>query len=244
MARRVMTRASKKARKEQPSVKKSGATEERANDDKATSLMGAYLDELAVERNASAHTIRSYRCDLEAFLRWCARKDVDFLTATHRDLRAYLADMDAARYARTTINRRLSSLHGFYAWMNVVGACEVDPASALSGPKIGKHLPHVLKPKDMVRLLSVYSPKGPDGAVRNRTAVETRNQAILEFLYACGARISEAAGLKLGDIDFSSKLVKVLGKGNKQRIIPLHDFCIDALQTYITIARPELASEK
>ena len=244
MARRVMTRASKqKAKHEEP--KYPNALEKGPSRESVLEgLLASYLEALSVEHNASPHTVRSYRTDLEAYLRWCERNDVDALSATHRDLRAYLADMDAARYARTTVNRRLSSLHGFYAWMNVTGACDADPSSALSGPKLRKHLPHVLKAQEMVRLLSVHGPTSPDGKERERTPSDIRDQAILEFLYACGARISEAAGLKLEDVDFESKLVKVLGKGSKERIIPLHDFCIDALRLYLVEARPELSRGK
>lgn len=211
---------------------------------KLAALLDEYEAALIAERGASSHTVRAYRTDIDAFLRWCERVGVDPLSATHRQLRSYLGDMDAARYARTTVNRRLSSLRGFYAWLNVTGRCDADPASALSGPKTARHLPHVIQPEEMFRLLSVHNSRDCLGNVQPQTAEDMRDQALLEFLYACGARISEAAGLEMGSVDFRSRLVKVFGKGGKERIIPLHDLCIDALRTYIDSARDELLGGK
>ena len=235
-----MTRASK--RRDAGSKPVREVAQDQASTKVFDDLVDGFIESLIVEKGSSAHTVRSYRTDIEGVMRWCARHGVDPLHATHRDIRGYLGELDAAQYARSTVNRRLSSLHGFYAWLNVSGFTTDDPSSALSGPKQGKHLPHVLKAAEMARLLSVYAERDLQGSKRERTAVEIRNQAILEFLYACGARISEAAGLRLGDIDFDSKLVRVLGKGNKQRVIPLHDFCVDALETYLGNARADLAT--
>lgn len=202
--------------------------------------LAAYIDSLSVERNASKHTIRSYNTDLEAYLSWCARNDVDPLKVTHRELRAYLGELDAARYARTTINRHLSSIRGFYQWLNVKGVISTDPASVLSGPKQNKHLPHVLRADDMKRLLAVHDDKDFMGKTREQTHEDMRDQAVLELLYACGARISEAAALCLQDIDLQAGLVKLFGKGRKERIVPLHNLCVKSLSRYISVARPQL----
>lgn len=235
MARQVMTRASKRKPAEIRAAREGDHGEQRVSN-----LLDGYLESLRVEHGYSEHTVRNYETDLKAFLAWCARRDVDPLNATHRQLRAYLSEMDIAQYARTTVNRRLSSMRGFYRWMSLVGANDSDPAEALSGPKRGKHLPHVLKRDEMVRLLAVHGPMGPDGKPREQTPEDMRDQALLEFLYACGARISEAAGLALQDVDFASKLVKLFGKGRKERIVPLHDLCIDAMRSYLRNARPQL----
>ncbi|MBQ9041257.1 MAG: tyrosine recombinase [Eggerthellaceae bacterium] len=234
-----MTRAPKRP------LQKEVADDERVYDDsRVTVLVDGFIGYLRAERGFSEHTIRNYGVDLGSFLRWCARHDVDPLNATHRQLRAYLGEMDAARYSRATVNRRLSSLRGFYRWMNLVGAMDADPAEALSGPKRGKHLPHVLKQDEMDRLLALNAPMGPDGGPRERTPEEVRDQAMLEFLYASGARISEAANLRVGDVDFNSNLVKLFGKGSKERIVPLHDLCVDAMKCYLDEARPALLKGK
>ena len=239
MARQVMTRASKRPIASARPVDAPGATS-----DRVLALADGYLESLRVERGFSQHTLRNYRIDLEAFLRWCARNGVDPLQASHRQLRSYLGEMDAARYSRATVNRRLSSLRGFYRWMALAGAMQEDPAEALSGPKRGKHLPHVMKQGEMLRLLAVHGPVGIDGSPREQTPEDMRDQALLEFLYACGARISEAAGLNVGDVDFSSKLVRLFGKGSKERIVPLHDLCITAMDAYLREARPSLLKGK
>ena len=243
MARQVKTRAAK--RKDAKASSEGHAAQSCENDTgQAEALLDGFIHDLRVERGASEHTIRSYKTDIEAFLRWCARQGIDPLAATHRQLRGYLAEMDAARYARTTVNRRLSSLRGFYAWMRLVGAIETDPAGVLSGPKQGRHLPHVLQGPEMERLLRVHGPLDFAGNAREQTPADMRDQALLEFLYACGARISEASGLCLGDVDFSTRLVKVFGKGGKERIIQLHDTCIHALRMYLEQARPVLLDQK
>ncbi|MDO5117423.1 MAG: tyrosine recombinase [Eggerthellaceae bacterium] len=202
--------------------------------------ISAYCDSLMVERNVSVHTIRGYSSDLYDYARWAARREVDALEPTFRELRAYLAELDRAQYSRKTINRRLSSLKGFFRWLMVTGQIDKDASSVLQGPKQPKSLPHVIRPHDMVKLLRVYSDRDLQGDPREQTPSDMRNQAILEFLYACGARVSEASGLLLSCVDFESGQVKVFGKGSKERIIPLHDLAIKSMSAYERIARPKL----
>lgn len=220
------------------------AIEHLACDEHMAALVDAFCESLRIERNASEHTIRAYRVDLMDFLRWAWRDDVDVAHATHRQLRRYLAELDSAQYSRTTVNRRLSALRGFYRWLNVTGTTDQDPASLLQGPKQPKSLPHVIKPTDMAKLLSVYGKQDLAGKPRQQSDVDMRNQAILEFLYACGARISEASGLKVSAVDFASAQAKVFGKGSKERIIPLHDMAVSSLRAYAMVARPHLLKGK
>ena len=212
--------------------------------DKARSLIEDFCLDLEVERNASVHTVRAYQNDLQAYVMWCERNKRDPIGVDHRDLRKYLGELDQARYARTTINRQLSSLRGFFRWLAVMGYVEDDPATLLQGPKQNRHLPHVIRPAEMVKLLGVHAVGPTDAPVDAHAAQEMRDQAILEFLYACGARISEASSLKLLDIDFAEYQVKVFGKGGKERIVPLHELCIDAMRRYAWQARPVLLGSK
>ncbi len=212
--------------------------------DRAEELVGEYISALRVERNASEQTMRAYATDLRAFLSWCRRTRTDPLTADHRQLRAFLAELDQARYARTTVNRHLSSLKGFYRWMAIAGIAENDAASVLSGPRQGRHLPHVLRPEEMVRLLSVHASRDAAGNARKQSATDLRDQALLEFLYACGARISEASNLDLGDVDFDERQVRLFGKGRKERIVPLHDLCVSSLRRYLIEGRPDLMRDR
>lgn len=239
MAREVKTRASKA--KAAPSSNE-GAPAPKS--DYLAALADGYVESLRVERGCSAHTLRNYRVDLDAFLGWCQRHEVDPLATTHRELRAYLAEMDAARYARSTMNRRVSSLKGFYRWLELEGIVKLNPAEALAGPKQRRHLPHVLKQADMMRLLAVHGAYDAAGNPREQSPEDMRDQALLEFLYACGARISEASGLKASDVDFQERLVKLFGKGGKERIVPLHGLCVDAMRAYLRDARPLLLEGK
>ena len=244
MARQVKTRASRAKAAQTASRTDEAHLEAPRSDTKA--LLDGFAESLRVEQNFSAHTVRAYITDLDAFFRWCERRNLDPLAASHSDLRSYLGELDAARYARTTVNRHLSSLRGFYRWLSIAGISDADPASVLDGPKQNKHLPHVLQPEEMVRLLSVHMPQAAENgqAAKPQSPQDMRDQALLEFLYACGARISEASDLLVADVDYRSGQVKVLGKRRKERIIPMHRLCIEAMQRYQREARPLLLSGK
>ena len=183
-------------------------------DPRIVELIDAFCHAMRVERNASVHTLRAYRIDLMDFARWACRERIDILAATHRQLRRYLGELDRAQYSRTTVNRRLSALRSFFRWLNVTGIADEDPASILQGPKQPKSLPHVIRASDMVKLLTVYGKRDAAGREREQSSVDARNLALLEFLYACGARVSEASGLLAANVDFGSGQVKVFGKGS------------------------------
>ena len=215
-----------------------------ACDPRAASLVEGFCDALRVERNASVHTVRAYRIDLMDYVRWAAREGIDPLAATHRQLRRYLGELDSAQYSRTTVNRRLSALRSFFRWLNVTDVCDSDPASVLSGPRKQKDLPHVIRPADMARLLSVHGKRDGVGNPREQSPADLRNLALLEFLYACGARVSEASGLLADNVDFERGQVKVFGKGARERIVPLHDLALASMRTYQLLGRPRLLKEK
>ena len=191
-----------------------------------------YCDMLVVERNSSQHTVRNYRLDLLDFGRWAARSSVNPLCATRRDMRSYLGDLDYAQYSRRTVNRRLSSIRSFFRWLAAEGLVESNPTDVVSGPKLARSLPRTIPPADMARLLSVW--RGSD------KPADMRNRAILEFLYACGARISETSGLLVDNVDFDTAQVRVFGKGSKERIVPLHELAIASMRDYLFNARPAL----
>ncbi len=204
----------------------------------------AFCDSLRVERNASAHTIRAYHIDLDDYARWTERAKLDAFSIGYRGIRRYLGELDRARYARTTINRRISALRSFYRWLESTNQIEENPASVIMGPKTSKRLPRVISAPEMARLLSVYGEHRRDGSERAQSPEDYRNQAILEFLYACGARISEASGLLIADVDFEAKQVKVFGKGSKERIIPIHDMALVSMRRYLLHGRPALLDGK
>ena len=213
-----------------------GGPELPAIDELYLTYLASYCDMLVVERNASQHTVRNYRLDLLDYGRWAARASVNPLCATRRDMRSYLGDLDYAQYSRRTVNRRLSSVRSFFRWLVAEGLAESNPADVVSAPKLVRSLPRTIPPADMARLLSVW--RGSD------KPADMRNRAILEFLYACGARISETSGLLLENVDFDAGQVRVFGKGSKERIVPLHEIAIASMRDYLFNARPALLAGK
>jgi integrase/recombinase XerD len=195
-------------------------------------LIDSFLTTLRVERNLSPHTIRAYGTDLDALHAWLEQQQLRVEDMEHKVARRYLADMERARYTRTTINRRLSALKTFFAWLVEIGEIADNPLVVVSGPKLPRRLPVTLVEQDVKRLLAVSDTATPVGR---------RNQTILELFYASGARVSEVAGLTVGSVDFAQMQLTVLGKGSKQRIVPLHRYAVRSLHEYLTIARPALA---
>lgn len=219
-----------------------GSSSEIASD--FASLIERFARSYQAEHNCSDNTLRAYRIDLGDYASWAKRGRIDPLRPTHRQLRRYLSQLEQADYARSTVNRRLSALRTFFRWLNVSGIVDVDPASALSGPKQPSRLPHHIRPADMVKLLNVNAKRLDEHGNDVRTPSEIRNQALLEFLYACGARISEASSLELSAVDFDAGQCKVYGKGGKERIVPLHDLALSSMRTYLLLARPKLTQGK
>ncbi|MEG0027121.1 MAG: tyrosine recombinase [Raoultibacter sp.] len=207
-------------------------------------LVEEFCVSLNVERNASVHTVRAYRVDLQAFIRWAYRLSLNPLRMDHRQLRSYLAELDREQYSRKTINRRLSALRAFYRWLNLTGKMTTDPASVLQGPRLARSLPHRIAPCDMAKILRVHGKRGEGRQQREQTYPDYRDQALLEFLYACGARVSEASGLLVRAVDFAEAQVRVFGKGGKERIIPLHAIASESMQGYFQVARPKLLKGK
>lgn len=181
---------------------------------------------------------------------------IDPTTISYRQLRGYLSDMDRAGYTRTTINRRLSSLRSYFKWMDKVGKNTNNSAAVMQGPKLNKTLPAVVRSRDIDNLFAICEKdiadakkltmdKDNNGAKsRQKLAQAKRDYAIIELMYATGGRISEIAELTLSHIDSHSNCVKFLGKGNKERIVPLYNLATTALNDYIENHRDILLQNK
>lgn len=193
----------------------------------------AFCDHLAAVRNLSPHTVRGYRCDLEAYLAWARRRGVAPLTASHRELRAYLAELTRAGYSPRTVNRHLSSLRGLFRWMSREGLCDDGTVAALASPKVPRSLPRTMSDADAGALLDSCLADGPVGL---------RDRAFLELLYATGARVSEMASLRVGDLDFARGQARLFGKGSKERIVPVYESALDWARRYLDEGRPDLAA--
>ncbi|MBI2962482.1 MAG: tyrosine recombinase XerC [Deltaproteobacteria bacterium] len=186
-----------------------------------------YLRHLRAERQASAHTLRSYGGDLEELRRFLSAarrggRDAPAGRISLEDLRAYAAaKLRTSR--RSTVSRKVAAIRGFFAFLAASRRIRRDPAAQLAAPKTEKRLPVFLPIDDMERLLNGL-PQGEAWAERDR--------AILETLYSSGLRVSELVGLDWSSIDLENECVRVLGKGRKERIVPIGEVALDALRAY------------
>lgn len=207
-------------------------------DERGLALIDEYLDYLHMLQH-SDQTIRAYGADLQSFLRWCTARSIAFDSPTHQQIRRYLGSLDMQGLSRKTSNRHLSSLKGFYQWLMIEYGHPSNPASVLQGAKQPKTLPKTISQQDMDKLLAVF--EDPKRQKRDRD-VALRNQAVLELLYACGLRVSEVAGLTLARLSLDQGMVSVLGKGNKERLVPIYAKAVRAIERYLAQARPVFAA--
>jgi tyrosine recombinase XerC len=190
-----------------------------------------FLSHLREERNASPQTVRAYASDLARYLEWAERTGADALGSEPRAMRRYLAELDAAKYSRRTIARRLSAVRSLFAYLNREHILNHNPATVVSTPKLESRLPRLVPTDILTALLDTPSAD---------TAIGLRDRAILELLYATGARVSELVGIDLRDLDASEGQVRVTGKGSKQRIIPIHREALARIGEYLRDGRPRL----
>jgi integrase/recombinase XerD len=190
-----------------------------------------FLAYLRTERNVSPNTVRAYASDLARYLEWAERSGTHPLGDDPRALRRYLAELDRAKYSRRTIARRLSAVRSLFAYLNREGLMSTNVASVIATPKLDARLPRLVPPDILTALLDTPGKDTPRGL---------RDRAILEMLYATGARVSELVGMDVGDLDSSSGQVKVTGKGDKQRILPLYREALTRVAEYQRAGRPAL----
>jgi site-specific recombinase XerD len=196
-------------------------------------LIGRYVAAIAAEKNLSAFTLRNYASDLRHLTAWLTAQRVEPLQVTRLDFRAYLAAMVDGRVAQGSIVRRVSTARSFYRWLRLTGLISDDPLANVRGPKQAKRLPRALTQDDIEALIAAADGDKPS---------DLRDRALLELLYAAGLRISEAAGLDFGDIDFDHRTLRVRGKGNKERIVLFGGPARRALEVYARRARSYLLS--
>lgn len=190
---------------------------------------------IAKLRGFSAETVRAYEAHLSAFARWAQRVDLDPLLMDARSFRRYLAEMRSAGYAPRTIAAHLSAVRSLFRWMLLDGRIANDVVSTIQSPKIPSTLPRTITGAEMDRLLNAPDPSTAEGL---------RDKAMLELLYATGARISELSRLNVSDIRFAEGVVRLFGKGSKERIVPVYAAALRAASAYLADGRPELLSKR
>ena len=210
----------------------------RAALDEVRSSFERYLE---AERNLSVHTIRAYLGDLDSFFEHLERLDVvDFATLELAHIRSWLANQQVKGGARTTLSRRATSIRLFTKWATKKGYLVKDVGATLATPKGARTLPDVLTVADASLAMDAMAARvgEEDGPISKRDA------AMLEILYASGARVSELCGLDLEDIDYARQTIRVLGKGNKERTIPIGNPAMRALELWLNDGRETLVGAK
>ena len=193
-----------------------------------------FLNHLVVERNLSANTVAAYRCDLEAYLVHLIGRGIESPEGVRRaDVEAFVATRRECGYASASIERALSAVKSFHRFLVREGICEAHPTANVHLPKKEERLPDYISIDAARALLDQEFPDGAAGA---------RDRAILEVLYGCGLRASELVGLDVRDLYLDDEFIRVLGKGSKQRLVPLCGSALKALVDYLDGPRRELAA--
>ena len=204
----------------------------RAVPDADAALIDAFCDQIWLQDGLAATSLASYRRDLTAWSAWLDARGTAPLHAERGDVERWLAEQFAGKAKATSVARRLSTLRRFYRMHLERGGIALDPTVRVRAPKRPRRLPKSLSEKQVEALLAA-----PDVT----TPLGLRDRAMLETLYATGLRVSELVGLSLGQVGLDAGVVRVIGKGNKERLVPLGDEAVEWLKRYLAKARPDLA---
>ena len=194
----------------------------------------SFLNYLSVERGMSQHTLAAYLSDLGQLAAFLASTGVDdWADVTPDDTAGFMDDLNERSYASSTKARKVAAMRSLFRFLKEERMIATNPTDELRSPRVGRPLPKALRPEEVDRLLTgAAGDSQPDGL---------RDYAMLELMYACGLRVSELVGLDLGDVDLDSGTVRCFGKGAKERVVPLHDTAVSAIERYLVSGRPELA---
>ena len=186
-----------------------------------------FLTFLTTEKNASPHTVKNYAIDLREFSSFLGKKTLRQLS--YLEIRSFLAYLKGRQYSKSSIARKLACIRSFFKYLARENQLRTNPASGISTPKREKKLPQFLDPQEVISLLEAPSPKTWEGK---------RDRSILETLYSSGLRVSELTGLNHEDVDSFGGLLRVRGKGKKERIVPLGQVAMNFLKDYLDAKPP------
>ncbi|WP_345293377.1 site-specific tyrosine recombinase XerD [Kangiella marina] len=193
-----------------------------------------FCDHVWMEQGLADATLSSYRTDLKLFAAWLNEQSGELLRANQSSIQAYLAHRFQQQYSGRSTARLLSSLRKFYGYLCQQHRLKVDPTQQIENPKIQPPVPKSLSEKDVERLI-----EQPD----LDTALGLRDRAMLELLYSSGLRITELISIEVNQIGFVQGVMRVIGKGNKERLVPIGEEALSSIQQYLKYGRPELASQ-
>jgi integrase/recombinase XerC len=189
--------------------------------------VGSFLEYLGVERGSSPHTLRGYATDLTEFTRFLADEKIGGLAeADARAVRAYLGCLHQRRLSKATIARKLAAVRSCFRFLARRGALEVNPARQVRSPRLGRRLPSFLPKDEATQMLDAGPLPGTAGL---------RDRALVELLYASGLRVAECCGLDVDDLDEGRRTVRVVGKGDKERVVPVGETALEALAAYLAM---------
>lgn len=197
-------------------------------------LIDTYLDVSWMEKGLGVHTLDAYRRDLHAFSGWLEKQGQSLSLAVGADVQRYLARRFEEGVASRSMARQLSCLRGFYRYLLRESIIQEDPTALVDNPKLGRPLPKSITESDVEALLAA-----PD----TDTPLGLRDRAMLEVLYATGLRVSELVGLRLHQVNTRQGVVRVFGKGSKERMVPLGDEALSWLDKYVKYSRPMLLAD-
>lgn len=187
-----------------------------------------YLLYLQVEKGLAKNSVESYKRDLAKLRVWAEKNNFDIVNLTRQDLREWLIDLAGEKLSDNSKRRLISALRGFYKFLQFDGHIKKNPAEDLVAPQKGLYLPNFLNENDIENLFAVADVSGEIGL---------RNRAILELMYACGLRVSEAVDVHIGDIDIDAGILTCKGKGSKTRRVPVGKSAVEWLKSYLALRR-------
>ena len=193
-------------------------------DYKKDHIIRSFLDSLYIEKGLSKNTVSSYENDISSFLSWLNKKQINYQQVSGKNINEFISNLFNSGLKSSSINRKISSIKHFYLFLSKKKIIKYSPADEIETPKQEKYLPISMSEDEVERLLS--SPNS------NRI-IERRDKAMIEILYATGMRISELVNLKLTDVDFNRSVLKVFGKGSKERLVPYGEKAAEALDIYL-----------
>ena len=209
--------------------------QKRKQDNHSDLDINVYLDRVWAEKGLSDNTLESYRRDLLALAKWAAKIKTDLLALQETNLQAFLAERFQNQYSAKSTARLLSCIRGFYNYYVREGHIQKNPVEHIENPKLGQSLPKSLSQEDVEQLLK---------APLLTEAIGVRDRTMLELLYACGLRVSELVGLRIEQVNLRQGVVRVTGKGSKDRLIPMGEHAQDWLKKYMQDARVALLKGK
>lgn len=193
----------------------------------------SFVNYLSVERGLSGHTLSAYRNDLSSLVDFISESEqpaTNWSEVDENDIRSFLSDLDDRGYAPSTKSRKIASVKSFFKFMKQEEFVSDNPMTEVRQPRAGQSLPKALSIEEVDLLLGSGSDKD--------SVEEARDMAMIELMYAAGLRVSELVGLNLRDVDLDAGTVRTIGKGSKERVIPIYDTAVDSISEYITYSRP------